>query len=285
MDNTTHPAGGSDELRSIDQALLLAIARTRGAAVPLTADQEQLLDDWLGNRLSEADADRAARLTRQNALAAERVLERRLVAAADAGPPVPPALTARVMKIGRSREPQPRSAFRFRWPALSRLQWSAAGAAVAATIVAGVLGLVSWQQNTLSNQRIQIAMVTIDDPRALSGGRQMRSLKMDGTTLATEGFRDIDIPVDVLRRAIGNADGTAPGSTASQLSEYLPPRPGTTEPSQIAIDSALATRLAGEWNGRVIAPVRAYDLDQPNMRAARENLNAQPGTVLLTVRR
>ena len=50
----------------------------------LSADQERLLDDWVAGRLAPEDAERAAALVKQNTLAAERVLERRLLEAARA---------------------------------------------------------------------------------------------------------------------------------------------------------------------------------------------------------
>jgi hypothetical protein len=274
-----------DDLRSIDQALLLALSRTPRGGVPLTADQEQLLDAWLTGRLSEVEADRAVALTKQNAFAAEHILERRLVTAAEAGSAVPAALSLRIMKVAQPAELRPRSLFRFRWPILSSLQWSAAGAAVAATIAAGVFGVLALRENTQTYQRVQLAMVTIDDRRALSGTPQYRTLRSDGTAPAAVGCRDVDIPVDLLRRAIASAEGAERGAVAAQLLVYLPSGPEIAEQTQLAIDSTLADRLSGEWNGRLIAPVRAYNLDHASMRAIRENLKAQAGTVLLTVRR
>jgi hypothetical protein len=278
----TNPSSESDELRSVDHALLLAAARTRRQAIPLDAGQEQLLIDWVDGRLSKDEAGRAENLTRTNSFAAERVLERRLVAAAEAGPPVPPALTARVLKMAQPPAPKPQGFLGFRWPMLSSLQWSAAGAAMAAAIVAGVLGLFTGQENTPSVQRVQLAMVTLDDRRP-GFGSQMRSLNSDGRT-PSAAYQDIDIPVDVLRRAIADAEAAELGSVATQILAYLPPGRGTSKLTQVAIDSALATHLSGDWNGRMIAPVRAYNLDEPGLRATREKLNARPGTILLTAR-
>ena len=131
-------------------------------------------------------------------------------------------------------------------------------------------------------------MVTLDDRRVLSGAPQYRSLRSDGTAPADAGFRDIDIPADVLRRAIASVDGVDSGKPADQLMLYLPSPPKPAEPAapiRIVIDSVISERLTGEWTGRMIVPVRAYDLDDTRMRATRESLQAPAGTVLLTVRR
>jgi len=101
-------------------------------------------------------------------------------------------------------------------------------------------------------------MVTLDDRRVLSGAPQYRSLR---------------------------SDDTAP---ADQLMVYPPSPPKPAEPAapiRIVTDSVISERLTGEWTGRMIVPVRAYDLDDTRMRAMRESLQAPVGTVLLTVRR
>ena len=92
------PPDGSDEPEAVDQ-LMLAVLSNRGRdATVLSAEQERLVDDWMAGRLAPDDAARAAALVRQNTLAAERVLERRLQAAASESPPVPQQLTAQILK-------------------------------------------------------------------------------------------------------------------------------------------------------------------------------------------
>ena len=285
---TDQRSGEPDDLRSIDQALLVAIARIPRSSSPLSDAEVRLLDDWIHGRLSAGDAEQAAELTRQNSFAAERIMERRLVAAADTGPGVPPVLTSRILKAAQPARFAPPKVLRFRWPVLSSLQWSAAGAAIAATLAAGIFVVLTEHQNTQSYQRVQLAMVTIDDRRALSGAPQYRTLRSDGTAPAADGFRDVDIPADLLRRAIAGAESSNRGALASQLRVYLPPRNGTDELPRIVIDSVLADRLSGEWSGRTILPIRAYNLEDPRMKVVRENLSAQLGTgpdVLLSVRR
>jgi hypothetical protein len=273
------------DLAETDHALLLALTHGRRDGKPLSAGQEQLLNEWLGERLSTADAERAIALVKQNSLAAEHVLERRLVAAANRGPQIPAALSARILRAaqatGRSQQP----VFGLRWPILSRLQWSAAGAAVAATIAAGLFGVLTSREHGPSAQRVQLAMVTLDDRRVPSGAPQVRSLRPDGTTPADSGFRDIDIPADLLRRAIASVGGLDTGKLADQLLVYLPMPSKPTAPVRIVIDSAISERLNGEWSGRMIVPVRVYDIDDSRMQATRDSLQATAGTMLLTIRR
>ena len=95
---------GSDEPEAVDQVMLAVLANRGRNATVLSADQERLLDDWVAGRLAPEDAERAATLVKQNALAAERVLERRLQEAARGSPPVPQELTARVLGAERGAE-------------------------------------------------------------------------------------------------------------------------------------------------------------------------------------
>ena len=94
-DSDMNRSGEPDDLAAVDHALLLALTRIRHDSAPLSASQEQLLDDWLDGRLPATEAGRAVALIKQNGLAAEHVLERRLVAAANSGAEVPAALSAR----------------------------------------------------------------------------------------------------------------------------------------------------------------------------------------------
>src|SRR4051794_9015837 len=91
---------GSDmpDLSEIDRALLSAISHRQLENRPLSSDQERLLDAWIAGELSSNEADRAAELTSSSKLAAERILERRLIAAANEGPDVPSAVSARIMR-------------------------------------------------------------------------------------------------------------------------------------------------------------------------------------------
>ena len=85
------PPDGSDEPEAVDQVMLAVLSNRGRDATALSAEQERLVDDWMAGRLAPDDAERAAALVRQNALAAERVLERRLQAAAGDSPAGPTA--------------------------------------------------------------------------------------------------------------------------------------------------------------------------------------------------
>jgi hypothetical protein len=310
----------SDNLQPIDQALILALASVKRGGAPLTVNQEDLLDDWVAGRLSPSEAARAAELAAHNGLAAERVLERRLVEAANTGAAVPAALTVRVLEVARpapvraTRDksapaasnqtaarhsapvsvyprddeapiPAVREARGIRW---SIFGWSAAGLAFAATLAIAVFGMPGLRESTQSAQRIQLAMVTLDDRRPFTGVSQARSLRGGPTTAAsTEGFRDVDIPADLLRRAVAGASGAERARSMDQLLAYLPPGAEKSVRSQVAIDSTLSKALAGEWSQRTIVQVRVYDLRDPRTKAIQDSLRAKLGTLpqaLLTVR-
>lgn len=282
------PSGEPDELKAIDRAMLQAIAHRQRDNAPLSIDRERLLDDWVAGRLSPTDADRAAELIKQSNFAAERVLERRLVEAANAGPSVPAAVTARVLGASRPAKAETRKSFQFRLPSFSGLQWSAAGAALAATIAVAIFGFQAWQERWQSDQRIQVAMVTIDNRGALSGSTRLRSIGPQSSAPVENGFRDVDIPLDVLRRTIVSTRAADRAAAASQLMTYLP-RPGNAADTrvQILIDSVLADRLDGDWRTRSVASIRIYDLDDPRTATIRRSINVKAhagALVLITAR-
>ena len=96
-DQKDAPAGMPDDLSESDRAMLSAISRRQRDDTPLSLEQERLLDSWIAGRLPFEEVDRAAQLTRSNKLAAERILERRLITAANEGPDAPVALSARIL--------------------------------------------------------------------------------------------------------------------------------------------------------------------------------------------
>ena len=172
--------GMSDDSPTTDRAILTALSHRQGDSTPLSPDQERLLDGWVAGRLSSFDADRAADLAKHNVFAAERILERRLISAANEGPAVPRNLAARVLRA--SRPPTSVTRRIFKWPtpsgwrwarpsaaAISATTWSRVGAAainqhllgyvlMAATVIVAVFGFQFWQLRP--QQSFQIAMVT-----------------------------------------------------------------------------------------------------------------------------
>src|SRR5262245_13847273 len=126
--------GMSDDLRSTDLAILTALSHRQGDSTPLSPDQERLLDGWVAGRLSSFNADRAAELAKHNVFAAERVLERRLISAANEGPAVPGTLAARVLRASRPPASVTRRIFNLLLSTLSGWRWSGqGGAATSAT--------------------------------------------------------------------------------------------------------------------------------------------------------
>jgi hypothetical protein len=174
MDNK-YPIGTPDDLRPIDRAMLLALSHRQRDSTPLSMDQERLLDSWIAGRLPPIDADRAAELAKHNKFAAERVLERRLIAAANESPAVASVLSAQVLKASQPPRAGANGIFNLRWPTLSRWRWSGLGAIAAATVVIAVFSFQVWQARLLPDRSFQIAMVTIEDRSVLfEGARRTR---------------------------------------------------------------------------------------------------------------
>jgi len=132
--------------------MLVALSHRQGDCTPLSLDQERLLDSWVAGRLGSIDADRAARLAKHNVLAAERVLERRLISAANEGPGVPAPLARRVLRGSRSPGNKTARIFNLRWSTPSGWQWSGLGALAAATVAIAVLGFHLWRQQLRPEQ-------------------------------------------------------------------------------------------------------------------------------------
>ncbi len=251
------PPDGSDEPEAVDQVMLAVLAnRGRDAAV-LSAEQERLLDAWVAGGLAPDDAARAAALVRRNALAAERVLERRLQDAARQGPPVPQALAARVLAAGAPLRAAPSGGW---WRALGRRQWlGIAGAAALASIVA-IVGIPLWR-TMQGSAPIQVAMVTIGDRNALF---EPSDIRMRGSPpqapVAGQRFRDLEIPTAILK-GLSAAAASSPSAASREIEPYLAPG-GDRRPMQVVLDAALKARIDAGGNGERM-PVRLYDLDDP----------------------
>ena len=165
MENTS-PTGTSDDLKTIDRALLLMLSHRQRDRTPLSQDDEALIDNWFLDRLPPVDADRAVELIKYNEFAAERVLERRLVEAANAGPSIPRALEKRILRASRPRRPGWFGGIHQRWQMLSGWQWSGMGAAVTATAALAIFGLQGWQtQNQDSVATLDSGIVGIEPKR------------------------------------------------------------------------------------------------------------------------
>jgi hypothetical protein len=284
----------SDDLRSTDRALLTALSHRQGDSMPLSPDQERLLDNWVAGRLSSTDADQAAQLAKKNVFAAERVLEQRLISAANEGTGVPSTLAARVLRASRPPRTGVGGIFNLRWPTLSGWQWSGLGAAVAATAVVAVFGFQFLQAQLRPDQSFQIAMVTIEDRSVLAeGARRTRGLQSQapsptpstGAESAKSRFRDISIPTALLQRAISSASNNKVVAEHSELMNFLRAQNDAYNDRRILIDSALADSFPKEIDKRSSIKVRVYDLDDPraaNIRSKIKPLQADTKTLLLT---
>jgi hypothetical protein len=278
------PPDGSDEPEAVDQVMLAVLSNRGRDATVLSADQERLLDDWVAGRLVPADAERAAALVKQNTLAAEHVLERRLHAAASESPAVPRRLTAQILKASARRKA---SAGAW-WRSLGRWQWTGiAGAAALASILV-VAGMPVLQQMLSGGGPLQVAMVTINDRSPLF---EASDLRMRGTGTppgppAGQRFRDIEVPASVLRSVLSAAT-TPSAAVAREIEPYLPaPGDASGLPVRVVVDAALREKVdALQASDRV--PVRVYDLRDPraaDIRAAIGTLPDSGRAYLLTVK-
>ena len=279
------PPDGSDEPEAVDQVMLAVLSNRGSDATVLSAEQERLLDDWVAGGLTPDDAERAAVLVRQNTLAAERVLERRLQAAASESPPVPQQLTAAIL---RASAPPKASAIGAWWRSLGRWQWtSIAGAAALASILV-VAGMPVLQQMMSRGGPLQVAMVTINDRGPLF---EASDIRMRGTTppqgdASEQRFRDIEVPTAVLKTLLAKAAAPS-GGGAPEIEPYLPkPSHAIDHSMRVIVDAALKDKLEAN-EGRPQMMVRLYDLKDPraaNIRGVAGPLPDGERLYLLTVK-
>lgn len=276
----TRPPDGPDAPEEDDPVMLAVLANTGRNSTPLSADQEQLLSDWVAGRLAANDAARAAAVVKQNALAAERVLELRLQAAAHESPPIPRELTAQILKAATPSKPSAMAAW---WRSLGRRQWlSIAGAAALASILV-IAGMPVLQQ-MMTGSPLQVAMVTINDRGPLFEASDLRMRGTAPVPPSDQRFRDVEIPTGLLRDLVATAQPKAAASR--EIERYvLGSDTKVDRPVRIIIDATLKQRL--ETADRDRTPVRIYDLSDPRSADVR-NLVGVPATnehaFLLTVR-
>ena len=277
------PPDGSDEPEAVDQVMLAVLSNRGRDATLLSADQERLLDDWVAGRLTPDAAESAAALVRQNTLAAERVLEQRLQAAASESPPVPQQLTAQILKASA---PPKASAIGAWWRSLGRWQWtSIAGAAALASILV-VAGMPVLQQMMSGGGPLQVAMVTINDRGPLF---EASDLRMRGTTppgpVTGERFRDVEMPTTLLKDLVATTDRPT-GATSREIERYVLATGETADrPVRVIVDSSLKQRV--DTSDRDRMPVRVYDLNDQRSTDIRSLVGLSPGSeraFLLTVR-
>src|SRR5262245_21561754 len=264
---TLRPPDGSEEPEAVDPVMLAVLANRGRTAAVLSVEEERLVDAWVAGELAPEAAERAADLVKRNSLAAERVLERRLLDAARQGAAVPQSLEARVLKAAPSA---PGSALGGWWRSLSRRQWLGIATLAAAACIAAIAVAPMLQQPPL-----QIAMATITDRTPLF------DTTMRGP--GTQRFRDVEIPSQILRTVFAAADRTSQAAAVREMSPYLV---DASRPAYLIVDTALRQKLESE-PGQERLWVRIYDLDDPrssNIRSVVGPIPAGKQPYLLSVR-
>jgi hypothetical protein len=263
---------GSDEPEAVDPVMLAVLANRGREATVLSADQERLVDDWVAGRLAPDEAERAARLVRQNAFAAERVLERRLQAAARQSPPVPQDLAARVLGAGPAPKASPSSG-RWRW--FDRWRWAGIAGALALASIVAVVGVPLWQQAMQGGGAIEVAMVMINDRNPLfeSSDVRMRGPGPQPGPVVEQRFRDVEVPTSILKD-LSAATAAARSAASREIEPYLS-LSGDRRPSHVILDSALKARIDASKDDERM-PVRIYDLEDPRAADIRPLLGPLP---------
>lgn len=271
-----------DEPSPGDRALLAALSSHRRGGRPLTADEERLLDSFALGALAGEAEERAAGLVRANVHAAERVLERRLIAAAGHGPAVPDQLARQVLRPAKrlpAAEGGPRVKRRWAW---GRWRVSLLGAAAAVLVV---LVVAAWPLlRGGEGGRLQVAVLEIADRSALLEPGDLRRRGPDATAgLPDRRYRDVEVPVTLLHGVLAAAGGGLPRDVALRLADFLPP-PGSAGPHRVVIDEAARRAAAGRESGTL--PLRIYALTDPRSADLRLLAGTPAGaaTWLITVR-
>jgi hypothetical protein len=256
---STRPTDGDRDPEAVDQVMLSILSNRGRSAAVLTPEEERRLDEWVEGQLAPDAAERAMALAKQNTLAAEHVLERRLLKAAQQGPAVPQDLTARILKFDT---PPRTTASGGWWRALGGWRWPSIAGAVALASIVALVGVPLWQQTMQGGGSIQVAMATISDRNPLfepSDVRMRGSAPQPGPAVE-QRFHDVEVPTRILKGLLAAA--AAPRSDASrEIASYLP-KGGDGRPSQVMVDSALKAKIETS-DGRERMFVRIYDLEDP----------------------
>jgi len=297
------PGGEEDDMPSRrdtgDASLMAALFNRRRQWLPLSPAELEIVDEFAAGRLAGEAAAIAERLVRENAFAAERVMERHLLQQAERGPAPPRALTERILAQAESATVR-RSPIKRPFGA-ALLSWKVAGVAavaVAAMVLGGQLllnpahspgGMGQDAQQANNNPTdsagpaVQVAMATITNRDLLSEPSDAR-LRNDAGRSSTSNasprkvpetsdsvvsrFYDIEVPSDLLAGWMARArDGLQ--IPAAEL-EPLVGRVQTFNSSQnraILFDVALQTRLPqptppGVPKQTSVMQLRVYDLRQ-----------------------
>jgi hypothetical protein len=281
---SAQPPNGSDQPEAIDQVMLAVLSNPGREARALSPDEEHLLDDWLAGRLDPEAAARAAALVKRNSIAAEHVLERRLLDAARRSPAVPRSFEARILKSAVAPTTSTVGAW---WRSLGRRQWIGIASVVAAACIAVLAVAPVLQQTMREGAPVQVALATFSDRTPLFEASDTR---VRGTApqppAADQRFHDVEIPTSILSNLIATA-GRPTGAASRDIESYLPAVADNGKgPLRIVIDSALKDRIEGSER-RESQPVRVYDLKDPrtaDIRRAIPGVPTDTRAYLLTLR-
>jgi hypothetical protein len=284
--------GGED-----DGSLMAALFNRRRQWLPLSSDQIRIVDEFVAGRLAGEAAAAAERLVRENAFAAERVMERRLLQQAESSPAPPRALTESILREAeraatrRSPVKRPLGAAWLSWKTVGVV-----GVTAAAMILGGELllnpvrsptgtGHEAKEANNNPNDlasSVQVAMATIANRdlllepsdvklRGEAGRSSMGNANPRKAPETSENvvprFYDIEVPSDLL------AGWMAHARAGSQIpSAELAPLVGglqafkSSQNVSILFDEALRTRILetppGVPKQTSMTRLRVYDLRQ-----------------------
>src|SRR5437868_8896849 len=122
---TSEPGGEEEDMPSRrdtahgdSASLIAALFNRRRQWTPLSSDQIKIVDEFVAGQLSAEAASAAERLVRENAFAAERVMERRLLQQAESSPTPSRALTESILREAEKatvRRPSMKRPFAAAW--------------------------------------------------------------------------------------------------------------------------------------------------------------------------
>jgi len=227
------------------------------------------MDEFAAGQLAGEAAAAAERLVRENAFAAERVMESRLLQQAESSPAPPRALTERIIRDAERTTGYRSPIRRPIWSVLA--SWKIAGAAVVtgAAIVLGAELLLNpglgpsgtgqggkeANSNPATGPSIQVAMATVPNRDVLSepsttrlrnepgrsGSNNAGSRDASGTSPTTPPrFYDIEVPSDLLAGWMAHARSGSPIPPA-ELEPLVGSlqKPGSGQDIAIVFDQAL----------------------------------------------
>ena len=266
-----------------DIVMLAVLSNGGGRGEALAPDEERLLDDWVAGRLAPDSFDTVAveALVRRNTLAAERVLERRLLELAAQGPEPPAGTLANLRLAPSPLAPADRRRWTipsWRWPTLL-------GGLVLASVLA-VASVPLVRQAMRGDPPVLVAVVSIADRSTLFEPSDIRMRGGEPTSpTVNRRFTDLDVPAGLLKSLFREAAQPS-AVVVREFGTLLPvgPRLGS---SRVLVDGALRARADAAPEDQRL-PVRLYDLDDPRTADLRRALGAPvtPGErlYLLTVR-